>query len=173
MTALMTSLFREVYLNETESLLATYIGMARHNNARVNGIVDRKIGDQDNAFVDINGMGGELAAARIFGAYPDLTIVAADSLPGYDFRSRSGLRVDVKTTEWPNGKLLATLKTKVEDADMYVLVTGVIPRYQVIGYATADQLIREENIGRLKSDLEEGYILGRDSMTLLKPPAES
>lgn len=158
---------KEIVLHESEILVATYIGMARHNNARVNGIVDRKIGDQDNAFVDINGMGGELAAARFFNAYPDLTIVEADRLPGYDFRTRTGLRADVKTTEWPNGKLLASLKTQLGDADMYVLVTGVLPKYRIIGYATDEQLIKKENIGRLRPDLEEGYILDRDSMTLI------
>lgn len=149
----------EIILNETEMLIATYIGMARHNNARVNGIVDQKMGDQDNAFVDINGMGGELAAARCFGAYPDLTIVAADSLPGYDFVSRTGLRVDVKTTEYPNGKLLATKKTKLGDADMYVLVTGVLPKYRVIGYATEIELLDDRYIGDLGKG--KGYIMGQ------------
>lgn len=155
----------KVILNEAEIILSTYIGMARYNNARTNNIVDQKMGDQSCAFVDINGMGGELAAARFFNAYPDLTIVEADRLPGYDFRTRTGLKVDVKTTEYPAGKLLATLKTQLGDADMYVLVTGVLPKYRVVGYAKEEKLLDEENIGDLGKG--KGYILEQKSLTLI------
>ena len=155
----------KIVLNEAEILLANYIGMARYNNARTHGVVDQKVGDQSCAFVDINGMGGELAACRAFNAYPDLTIVEADRLPGYDFVTKAGNKIDVKTTEYKSGKLLATMKTKIGDADIYLLVTGVLPKFTVVGYATEDELLQQINIGNLGKG--PGYMLDQKSITLL------
>ena len=154
----------KIVLNEVEIKLAKYIGKARYENARNNNITDQKMGDQSCGFVDINGMGGELAACRAFNRYPDLTIVAADMLPGFDF-IHGKKKVDVKTTEYKSGKLLATMKTKVTAADVYLLVVGTLPEYDVIGWIAADDLIREENIGDLGKGL--GYMVDQDRLTLI------
>lgn len=154
---------KKIVLNEAEILIANYIGMARYNNARTLEIVDQKVGDQPNAFVDINGMGGELAACRVFNVYPDLTIVEADKLPGYDFIAKNGAKVDVKTTEYKTGKLLATLKTEIGAANVYLLVTGVLPKYTIVGYCAEEKLLDAANIGDLGKG--KGYMLDQEFLT--------
>jgi hypothetical protein len=62
---------------------------------------------------------------------------------------KTGKKIDVKTTKYQNGKLLAVLKKKEEDTDVYVLMLGEFPTYRYAGWAWASELIDERNIKNL------------------------
>ena len=63
--------------------------------------------------------------------------------------------VDVKTTRYSNGHLLATIGKgdKEERPDAYVLMVGKFPSFYVAGIMSADELLREERL----SEKFKGY----------------
>lgn len=153
----------EITLNKIEQLVSINLALDRTNNARSKGIFNAKMGNQPDWVTDLNGMGAEIAAARYFGVYPDTDI--GTILPTYDLRSKKGSRIDVKTTKYPDGKLLATLKKNVDDCDIYVLVTGEFPVYKIVGYAEAKDLINESTIKDLGHG--KGYVLDQSQLKML------
>ena len=76
--------------------------------------------------------------------YPDFA-----TIPGkYDFLAH-GMTVDVKTTRHKNGRLLVSSTKKISECDTYVLVVGSMPRYEIIGWAYAPEIINKEHLGEL------------------------
>jgi len=92
--------------------------------------------------------------------YPSL-ILKPDA--GWDIKY-NGEKVDVKTTRYKNGRLLAKLNARKDEVDIYLLVVGTFPEYTVIGYAKKNELLDEKNIIDLGHG--EGYGLTQD---MLKP----
>ena len=92
---------------------------------------------------DINGMAGEIAVAKAFNRFPDLSV--GPHRRGYDLII-TGRKVDVKTTTYNPGYLQAKLNKRFEDADIYLLVTADLPHYTIQGGATAQDLLRTTNI---------------------------
>ena len=148
-----------ITLNEAEIRLAKYIGKCRFDNARNNGIANQKMGSQSNQLTDENGMGGEIALCKFLNCYPDMEIVL--DLPSYDLVYR-GKRIDAKTTTYKDGRLLATLKTSLGDADIYVLVTGQIPDYTLAGWALETELLSDSNIRDLGHG--RGYCMSQSQL---------
>lgn len=58
----------------------------------------------------------------------------------------AGKSVDVKATRRTNGRLLATLKKAVEDADIYVLAIVADNTVTFPGWVFAKELLNPENI---------------------------
>ena len=112
---------------------------------------------------DVNGMAGEIAVAKYFNRFPDLSV--GPHYSGYDLMI-AGKRVDVKTTKYNPGYLQAKTKKKLEDADIYILVSADVPHFTIQGGATAQQLIQSHNI----KDTGYGpcYTLEQDQLTPLK-----
>tara|TARA_B100000287_G_scaffold434334_1_gene498493 strand:+ start:900 stop:1382 length:483 start_codon:yes stop_codon:yes gene_type:complete len=131
-------------LNKNERIIATIIGKERYASNRKNGIVNQKAGTMSIYETEVEGVGGELAFAKMCNLYPDFSVV-----PGkYDFVAH-GMTVDVKTTKHKNGRLLVSSTKKISDCDSYVLVVGSMPRYEIIGWAYAPEIINEEHLGTL------------------------
>ena len=57
---------------------------------------------------DLEGIGAELIYCKVNNLYPDLE-TDIYPLPEEDAITKQGLRVDVKSTKYPNGHLLAVL----------------------------------------------------------------
>ena len=76
--------------------------------------------------------------------YPDLTI--GTDVPDFDCILPSGERIDVKTTKYRNGHLIATTNKIKHPPDIYVLVIGTFPEYCIIGEISVSFLLRPENI---------------------------
>tara|TARA_R110002020_G_scaffold56181_1_gene155718 strand:+ start:1564 stop:2037 length:474 start_codon:yes stop_codon:yes gene_type:complete len=155
---------KEVYLNNIEQQMAISIALGRYDNARTKGIEDKKIGNQPNWITDLDGIGGEIASCKHFGVYPDTKLDLYD-MPKYDLMTKKGARVDVKTTKYKNGKLLATLNKKIEDCDIYVLVVGQFPKYELVGWTEAKKLLKNENIADLGHG--KGYVLDQDQLNII------
>lgn len=131
-----------ITLNESEQRIARWLAKQRYANNRKNNVEDRKVGPQSNEFTDLNGIGAELAFCKMLNIYPDLSVCPRSG--GHDCISPKGYKIDVKSTKYENGRLLAMLGK--EDAEVYVLVVGEFPTYRWVGWARADELICEENI---------------------------
>jgi len=134
-----------ITLNEAEQKLCYYIAKRRYQNARSNSIPDHKIGPQSCEETDLEGIGAEVAWCKVNNLYPD-TEITEGYTPAEDCISHNGLRIDVKSTKYPNGHLLATLKKKDKRCDLYALVIGAFPTYRIAGYVPAEELFKEENI---------------------------
>jgi hypothetical protein len=76
---------------------------------------------------------------------------------------RSGTTVDVKTTKYKTGKLIERKSTKSK-ADVYVLVTGEFPVYELVGWVYSVDLFKAENL----TDLGHGetYAISQNKLNL-------
>ena len=148
-----------VRLNDAEQQIAKALAEARHKSNRSQGIIDQQVGKDDPMFIDLNGIGGEMAFCKASNIYPDLSL---DSHPIHDCFLYDALW-DVKTTPRQNGRLLARpTKRGVKQCDYYVLVIGEMPEYGVVGWASAADLFRPDNL----VDLGHGptYALRQDQL---------
>lgn len=133
-----------VTLNEIEVEICEMLAKRRFVSNRKNGVHDAKIGPQSNRETDVDGICAEFAFAKALNLYPDFSISPRKG--GVELISRRRKRVDVKQTKYAHGKLLVTQNTQVADADIYVLVTGQMPVFQIAGWASAHQVIVPENL---------------------------
>lgn len=155
----------DVNLSEAETEIVKLLAEKRYQINRDQGIKDRKIGDQSNTKVDEQGMAGEIAVAKHLNLYPDLTIEVTKG--GIDLTLEDGTTVDVKTTEYDDGHLLApTYKKDREHADIFILVTGEIPEFKIRGWAKSETLFQEDNIKWMGSS-SKGYALTQDELNPL------
>jgi hypothetical protein len=152
-----------IELNKIEQRLCRFLAKARYASNRENKIKDRKIGPQSAEDTDLEGIAGELIFAKMTNTYPDLTIEPRKG--GHDLLYK-GYKIDVKTTKHSNGRLLAVIEKKPDDADIYFLFVGELPLYTCRGWAWAHDLLKEENI----TDLGHGptYALDQDHLNLTK-----
>ncbi len=156
-----------IELNEAEQKLAEYLGKARHKNARNRNIEDRQVGPQSAE--ETGSMGGELAGCKYMNVYPDLSIPAEGELDPADAVLRTGQTVDVKTTPRTKGRLLAALwKEGEKSCDLYLLMIEEFPRYRVAGFATRDEIFRDETV----VDLGHGPVHAIDQEFLAMPPLD-
>lgn len=142
----------EVELNEAEQRLARWLARERHRRNRTSGVENMKVSDIPDDVVDLDGMGGELAFAKLFNCFPDTGL---DAKPDADVVLPDGRSVDVKTTRYQTGRLLA-VRWKTRNVDLYALMVGVFPRYRFAGMLPAEKLIHDDKL----IDLGHGETFG-------------
>ena len=152
-----------IQLNEAEERLARYLGKRRYSNNRKEGVADAQVGKQTKEEIDLQGVAGEIAVAKHLNLYPDLGVEVRSG--SWDLRTHSGLTIDVKTTSYHSGKLVAPMGTSVGKADVYVLVVGTIPTFRIVGWAFAKSLVDESRI----ADLGYGPTYALEQEWLEKP----
>lgn len=148
-----------ITLTDTEARICAWLGEMRHKAARLAGVVDRKQGPQNAIATDVEGIGGELAFCKACGAWPDLTVGARSG--GHD-AVVCGILFDVKTTNRPSGRMLATLGKSVNEVDAYALVCGTMPTYRIAGWCWSQELIVDANVIDLGHG--PGYGLTQDKL---------
>lgn len=146
---------KQVTLNSAEQIVCKSLALMRYEIARAVNRKDQQIGKQPSWQTDEDGIGGEIAASRLLNVYPNL-VLKPDA--GWDIIYK-GMKIDVKTTRYINGRLLAKLNTRDEEVDAYMLVTGAFPEYNVVGYALRDSLLSPDNVIDLGHG--EGYGLNQ------------
>jgi len=148
-----------VELTDAEMLVIRMLGGLRSIVGRTAGVEDKKVANLPGLTIDEDGMMAEYAFCKRYNVFPD--IVPGPRSGSYDC-IYNGKRVDVKSTRYKDGRLLATLKDN-PDVDVYVL--GIIDGNTVTfpGFATKAQLCHPNN----KVDLGrgEGYALTQDELT--------
>ena len=156
---------KSIILSPLELKISEVAGKKRYENARNKGIKNRKMGDQSNSFTDINAFAGELAFGKMFNVYPDLQF---NILSLYDFMFYNRT-LDVKTTKYNDGKLIATLKCAGKKCYLYALMTGNLyesPTFTFRGFMKGGDFFKEENIDNLGHG--EGYMVTQDKLCELE-----
>jgi hypothetical protein len=152
-----------VTLEPDEVLVCEQLGRMRSLIARTSNVNDAKMGNQDGMVADVMGMKGEYAFAKAFNTFPDLGLTPRSG--GADGRVH-GYAYDVKTTNYKNGKLLATKKIN-PDIDLYVLAVILSPQIiDIKGYLMKSQFIREGNLCDLGHG--EGYCADQSQLHKFK-----
>jgi hypothetical protein len=139
----------QIHLNEAEQRLARFLASKRHAENRKRGTPDKKIGAQSADEIDLDGVAAEIAVAKCLNVFPDLS---TDHAPDADCLTRFGHWVDVKSTRYKNGRLLAAPWKGRGAADWYVLCVGTFPSYRIAGVISGTELISESR----KTDLGHG-----------------
>lgn len=133
-------------LSEEDIAKCKELASARFNSNRKSGITDRKVGKQSAEFTDLQGIGGEFAFCRIFGFNPDKTISPRSSKTDKgDVILPDGTIVDVKTTHYKSGKLLA-VPWKEPNVDYYVLMVGTFPSFEYKGLMSKEELLQDSRL---------------------------
>jgi hypothetical protein len=123
------------------------------------GITDQRIGPQSSFQIDIDGLKGEFAFCKLFNFWPDMML---GERPLHDLMTPLG-GVDVKTTRYRTGKMLATKKKQSIPADWYALMWLENDNtLHFFGAATADQLLNDSNLRDL--GYGESYALDQDQL---------
>jgi len=149
----------EIKLNESELKICEWLAKSRFANNRNVNVVDKKIGPQSCHETDLEGICGEFAICKILNLYPDMSIHSRSG--GHDLLY-FGKKIDVKTTKYKTGKLLAVKSKKTDNADIYVLLTGKRPSYTFAGWSFSHELLSEKNL----CDLGYGHTYGLDQKFL-------
>ena len=150
---------KRIILNSAEQIVCKQLALMRYEIARAVDRKDQQIGNQPSWQTDEDGIGGEIAASRLLNVYPSL-VLKPDA--GWDVMYR-GKRIDIKTTRYKSGRLLAKLNARDDEVDVYLLVTGTFPEYDVVGYVLKDSLLSPKNIIDLGHG--KGYGLSQDKLT--------
>lgn len=148
-----------VTLSPQEIAIVRYIAQKRYEAARSAGVKDQRL-DTSSTVLDIEGFGAEMAFCKKFNFYPDFTVGARSG--GFDVLTRKGAKVDIKYTQYQTGHLLATLKKKGTDTDIYVLVIGKLPNYTIVGYMAAEDLFKDENLKDMGHGV--GYVASQEQL---------
>lgn len=152
----------KVTLTRSEVRICEWLGEQRLSIAKKVGIVDQRIGPQTSLQTDIDGLKGEFAFAKLFNLWPDLQ-VGERAL--HDLMTAIG-GVDVKTTRYRSGKMLATKKKQSIPADWYALMWLEDDQtLHFLGAATGDQLLDDRNL----RDLGYGESFALDQDQLVEP----
>jgi hypothetical protein len=140
---------KKIELTEIEQELIKLVAQKRYKSNRKDNVKNAKIGNQSNEVTDLDGFGAELFVAKTLNLYPDLSIKPRTG--GIDLITAKGKTVDVKQTSYKNGRLLATIKKGKEEngSDIFVLVVGSFPAYEIAGWCYRKKLIKNENIKNL------------------------
>ena len=133
-----------VTLSYGDVMLVRIIASLRAGVNRSIGTKDVKRGPQDGFYTDLLGVAGELAFAKRFNLFPDLTFSPRSG--GHDFVMRNGHTADVKTTDRGDGRLLVTPKKRGDPSDVYFLLVGEVPLFKIMGYAKAKQVFDDGNL---------------------------
>jgi hypothetical protein len=134
-----------VKLTETEQKISIYIAKKRYQNARSKGITNNKKGPQSNYETDLEGVASEMAAAKTLNLWPDLQI---EKIPEHDLKF-GPFTIDVKTTKYKTGKLIAA-KHKIEKScDYYMLMIGSFPEYSCAGFCKKENLLNNNTLANL------------------------
>jgi hypothetical protein len=155
-----------IELNEAEQRLVCYLAKQRTTTNRAAAVHNARLGPQSDAETDHLGIGGEIAFAKLFNLYPDLSI---EPRRGGADCSVGPFGVDVKTTRYPNGKLLAvaTKALLAPDADVYALMIARFPRYDFCGFARRGDLLHPSRL----TDLGHGPTYALEQTELLTADA--
>lgn len=128
----MMTLAMSITLDKADQNLVVSTAELRTNNARKIGRVDMKCSSSRGGHLDLVGMGGELAYARLRNLEPDLSPNILD----YDF-IYNGKTIDVKTTEGNKGNINLNVSggKSSKMCDWYVLMYCDFPTFQIVGCA--------------------------------------
>lgn len=153
----------KITLSPSELSIAHTLAVMRNAANRGNGITDRQMGKQDPIEIERDGVAAEIAFAKAFNLFPDLTIQPRKG--GADVIGRTGSKIDIKATRIPNGRLLVTPKKAGEETDVYVLAIIDGATVDLVGYLKSADVFQDANLG----DVGHGktYVVNQERLVKL------
>lgn len=148
---------RWVMLTPAELLIARQVGLMRaltHRN-------DPKQSREDGIHIHQEGVAGELAFAKAVNCYPHLDPTFRPLAHDCTLRD---LRVDVKTMSRHDSRMLVPTSHERSAVEVYVLLTGRAPHFQIVGAALPPDVFRAEYLAELKED-NPTYAVPQDTLT--------
>ena len=136
-----------IVLSDLEMKVATYIGKQRNANDIEAGLVQNKRSSDTGDEINIQGFAAELAFCRHFNLFPDYAVEFHGQIE--DCVLQDGRTVDVKQTKYESGRLIVPIEKEQKKCDIYYLVTGTMPNFWLRGYATKEEVFRDESIDDL------------------------
>lgn len=133
---------KSITITDEDYDLCVMVAAMRNMVSRASNLKDRQMGNQSALETDLVGIIGEYAFCKLNNIFPDL--IAKPRAGSYDCLLK-GYRVDIKTTMYENGKLLATTKEN-SDVDVYVLAILNNKKVSFPGWARKSELINERNL---------------------------
>jgi hypothetical protein len=131
-------------LDLSELVICQTIAAMRHQTNRSSNVKDRQRGNQDKIAIDVDGMIGEVAAAKMLNLCPDFTVGQRSG--GHDLIGRTGKTIDVKATRRSDGQLLGEIKKKDACCDVYMLMIVDDHGAVFAGWAWGHELFDEANL---------------------------
>ena len=147
-----------VKLTEQDLIMCKLVGNMRSLVARNNHVYDRKMGGQSGSQIDEDGVIGEFAFCKHYNIFFDLGLSPRSG--SYDCLLK-GKRIDIKTTRYKTGKLLATTKIN-PDVDIYVFAILDNDGVLFAGWIEREELTTEKNLKDLGRGL--GYSLEQNDL---------
>lgn len=158
-----------VKLNSIEVDMARRLAYARHieNLGSRYTFEDMVGGDPvDAANLLDAATGAEIVVAKALGLYPDLTwkdwLVA-------DLTLHNGLTLDVKYVDAPHKGLAVPVHKARRRCDIYVLVQGRLPDYEIVGHTLKEVVFLERQIKKGSPDF---YLVPRTDLVEPFGPTE-
>lgn len=149
-------------LSPTEQVLVSYVGKKRQENKVKGNVQDKRSFEyQDPEKINVDGFAAEFIVCKLLNCFPDFLI--HNRAGGWDLVWEDR-KIDVKFTN--TNYLIAPKHKKVDACDLYVLVKGKFPHYEVIGFDYSHELIKDSNLSN-KFGGQECYLIHKDE---LQPP---
>jgi len=126
-----------VKLTYEEQQIARLIAKMRTDTNKSAG-THKNWGSKDPYEIDLISFGAEMAWAKTANLYPDFTTQIRSG--SADFTFGYGGQGDVKWTGMEPPRLLVKVHKVNDPYDLYVLMTGQFPEYEIQGFATKDQI---------------------------------
>ncbi len=128
----------DVILNEAEQRLVSYVSRKRYAANRATGATATIYNDADAIENEIDSFGAEVAYCKLHNCYPDLDTTHR---PPFDAKLQDGRTVDVKQTRYQSGVLMVKQIERQSHPDLYALMVGKFPKYQLRGHMTAREIL--------------------------------
>ena len=160
-------------LNSQELDLCKRIAVARNASNRAGGIRDAKIGGGTSIEVDMRGMCGELAFCKLFKIYPvtifesgekDVVKSSSKRTDEGDAVLPNGKIVDVKTTNFNTGRLIAPRWKKPGIIDLFALMTGENDTFVFRGFMSEKELLRPHRLRQMRRDAPESFVADQNEL---------
>ena len=147
-----------ISLSEQEVATINILAALRSLTARNSNVKDLKRSDLSGSEIDSDGLIAEYAFCKHKNVFPDLI---PSPRSGSCDAIVNGLRIDIKSTRYSNGRLLVTLKDN-PDVDIYVL--AIIDKNNVTfaGWEYKKNVCIPENIRNLGKG--DGYVVDQDKL---------
>lgn len=126
---------KPVPLNAVEVKLCEYLARMRTKANRDAGVTSIRKASESDEFIELQGIGGEVAFAKLFGLMPDLNLSLrskGQNDVGDCYSPALGF-IDVKTTQKEAGPM--NVRAPVRGVSYYALMTGTFPEFTFRGLA--------------------------------------
>jgi hypothetical protein len=134
-----------ITLTPTEQAIVRYTAQKRLAYDRAAGAEATRYHAAGALAAEVESFGAEVAFCKLVNVYPDFD---TEHYQPHDARLADGRTVDVKYTPRRDGRLLAKYKDRLLLPDLYALMIGAFPIYELMGYMTAYDLIQSWRIDR-------------------------